>query len=643
MRRIAVGGVTLATVAATATAANAAHTGEVGKVTYNVGSTAYVANQDGSGQSILASGVVGNGAWSPDGSRYAYASADGSIHTVRYDGSRNVQLTNPAAGTATDPSWSAYGQRVYFSRSGQLFYASSDGSFWVTPLGENPGGSYYDVNPSVSDTSEVIFERSGAVYKHNPASPASPTKLVDAATSPDFAPGGATFVYVSAGNLWIADNAGGNKTQLTTEGGATDPAFSADGASVVYSTGGAVKKVVVATKQASTVKASSTAPSSQGVRRNVVQRVWGADGTDTAIQTSRWNYLDHGDTSTDTGRIPADAVVLSRSDTYLDALVGSALAINKQGPLLITARGNTVEPRVLAEIKRILGTSGDIYLLGGTLALPVGVENQLKGLGYTVKRIWGNTHYDTAVEINKQITSDPKVAIVTTGANYYDALAAGAAAGATGETVIVLSDGVNMPAASANYLNSLNPYPEQGGTDIVAAGGPGNTALGNAYYRNQLYNWGDDWLYYPLVGNNEKDTAVQLAEFFFAAPVNVALSTNRGWQDALTGGAMIGGAYGPLLLTDPTGLYGPVADYLYAGSGSITAGVMLGGYLALPDSLAGQIGNPISVAGQYDFVDFSAGVAKSGLRAQTATPKATVDAKTTEVPGLTTVKPKTIK
>ncbi|MDG6100859.1 cell wall-binding repeat-containing protein [Dactylosporangium aurantiacum] len=645
MRRIAIGGVTLASVAATATAANAAHQGDVGMLTYNVGSTAYVANQDGSGPTVLASGVNGNGAWSPDGSRFAYAATDGSIKTVRHNGGTPLTLTDPQDGVAIDPSWSAYGQRVYFSRYGQLWYTSSDGTFWERSLGENPGG-YNDINPSVSDANDVIFERSGSVYRYNPATPASPTLLVSGATNPDFAPGGDTFVYVSAGNVWTADSAGGNKTQLTTDGGASDPAFSADGASVVYSSGGSVKKVDVVSKQSATVKAG-TAPTSQGVRTNVVQRVWGADGTDTAIATSQWNYLDAGATEDDRGRVPAGAVVLSRSDTYLDALVGSALAINKHAPLLITARGNTVEPRVLAEVKRVLGTSGDVYLLGGTLALPAGIESQLTSLGYSVHRLWGATHYDTAIEINKQITTDPQTAIVTTGANYYDALAAGAAAGANPDTVIVLTDGVNMPAASANYLNSLSPYYQNGGTAIVTAGGPGNSALENAYFRGQLYTWGDDWFYFPLVGNNEMDTAVALAQFFFAAPVAAAISTNRGWQDALTGGAMIGAAYGPLLLTNPNALYGPVATYLSEGAGSIVGGVMLGGYLALPDSLIGTIGNNIAVTGQWEFEDLTAQLSAAGgktaLRAQTVTPKADADGGATKVPGLTAVTPKAAK
>jgi hypothetical protein len=640
VRRIAIGGVTLATVAATATAANASHQGEVGKVTYNVGSTVYVANQDGSGATVLTSGVNGNGAWSPDGSRFAYAATDGSIKTIRQYGGTTLDLTDPQDGIAIDPTWSSLGRWIIFSRNGQLWSTSSDGTFWESPLGENSGG-FVDVNPSVSDLGDIIFERSGAVYKYNPGAPASPTKLVDASTSPDYAPGGETFVYVSAGNLWIADNDGGNKQQLTTDGAGTNPSFSADGASVVYSTGNAVKKVNVASKQSALVKDNGTAPASQGVQRNVVQRVWGADGTDTAIATSQWNYGDvAGDAS---GRVPAEAVVLSRSDTYLDALVGSALAINKRGPLLITAPGNTVESRVLNEIKRILGSNGDIYLLGGTLALPAPIETQLKNLGYSVHRLWGATHFDTAIEINKQISSDPTTAIITTGTNYYDALAAGAAAGARPGTVVVLTDGVNMPAASANYLNTLSPYYQSGGTAIVTAGGPGDDALYNAWDRGQLYSWGDDWLYWPLVGDNEKDTAVALAEFFFASPLNVALATNRGWQDALTGGAMIGAAYGPLLLVDNTGgLYGPVGDYLSEGAGSIQYAVMLGGYLALPDNLAPTVGNAISVTGQFDFVDGTAAAAKKGLRAQTATPKAT-DGKTAQAPGLTAVAPTTIK
>ncbi|MET7420445.1 cell wall-binding repeat-containing protein [Dactylosporangium sp. NPDC005555] len=601
IRRLVIGGVTLATVAATVTAANATHPGTPGQVAYRVGGALYRANPDGSGATLMSSSsaIPGTtGSWSDDGSRYAYSSLGGLV-TVRAGGGQTVQITGNAADV--DPEWWPGGYGLLFSRNGQLFQAGANGT-WEEPFGADPAGAYQDTDPAISINSQIIFERTApgqpvSIYEFGQGHPAPDTKLVEG-SSPDFAPDGARFAYIAGGNLWTAAADGSAKKQLTTDGTASDPSYSPDGTEIAFSAAGALKKIKVDGSGPTTIKAAGTAPAWQTVNANGVERVWGADGVGTAIATSQWNYMDNDSGPEDAGRFPAEAVVLSRSDTYLDALVGSALAIKKGAPLLITKPGGTVEPRVLAEIKRVLGSSGDVYLLGGTLALPAGIETQLKGLGYTVKRIWGNTHYDTAVEINKQITPNPSVAIVTTGANYYDALAAGAAAGATaGNLAIVLTNGASMPASSAAYLNGLNPAK----VEVVTAGGPGDAALANALSRGQLGNWAgftiDDA--HRLVGQDEISTALQLAKYFFPNPSNVAISTNRGWQDALTGGAMIGAAYGPLLLTGPDHLDGSVAEYLSDNSACIWLGVMLGGYLALPDALIDPFGESFSATFDY--------------------------------------------
>jgi Cell wall binding domain 2 (CWB2) len=108
--------------------------------------------------------------------------------------------------------------------------------------------------------------------------------------------------------------------------------------------------------------------------------------------------------------------------------------------------------------------------------------------------------------------------------------------------------------------------------------------------------------YQRLVGQNEMDTALLIAQTFFAAPALAAVATNRTWFDALTGGAMVGFGYGPLLITDPAGLYPGVRDYLSRNSGNIGTGVLLGGSAALPDALISPLGEAISLPGQWDFV-----------------------------------------
>jgi hypothetical protein len=165
-----------------------------------------------------------------------------------------------------------------------------------------------------------------------------------------------------------------------------------------------------------------------------------------------------------------------------------------------------------------------------------------------------------------------------------------------------------MPAQSAAYLNQLNPDPVSG-TAIVTGGGPGDRALIGAFQAGQLPSWPANIRYFPLVGPNEKDTALMLADFFFDAPPIAAVATNRTWFDALTGGAMVGFDGGPLLITDPTTLYPGVSNYLSRNSGNIFTAVMLGGPVALSDALKSPLGEAISLPGQWDFVSSTPGAA----------------------------------
>jgi hypothetical protein len=639
--------------------------GVVGKISYQLpaSTTIFGVNPDGSNSAHIVDGAA-QAEWAPDGSRVAFVRSGSEIWTVTAAGSGPVKVTT---GTQIGhPIWTPFGDFLIFSQNGKLRLAASDGSGVAGDFNENPDPtSFQDVSPAVSVTNGVAFERDNGstpvgIYKFVPGSPTNPALLVSGGRMPDFSPDGTKLAYVVPAHpennvtvpdqVWTADANGANPAVLTSEtDGATTPKWSPDGSSVVYQaeTPGShpLKTIKVDTKAVTPLGVDGLDPAWQPINKNHVVRVWGGDGTATAIGTSQWNYDDFG--GSDPNRVPAKAVVLSRSDTYLDALVGSALAIDRQAPLLITAPTNSVETRVLAEIKRVLGPTGTIYLLGGVLALPQGIEDQLKGLGYTVNRIWGNTHYDTAIAIDKVITPVPKTAIVATGANFFDALAAGAAAGANPGTVIVLTNGDTMPATSAAYLNTLNPDPVTG-TAIVTGGGPGDRALVSACIARLMPSWPacDTIDYFPLVGPNEKDTALLLAQFFFFSPFVSAIATNRGWQDALTGGAMIGAEGGPLLLTDPTGLYGPLATYLNNNSGSMWDAIMLGGFLALPDTLIKPIGDAISLPDQWIYTSFQPiqGTG-NGRQAPLLTHQAPTGhhaGTTAKVPGLTRTTPKTI-
>ncbi|WP_327010533.1 cell wall-binding repeat-containing protein [Dactylosporangium sp. NBC_01737] len=602
--------------------AHASPPGQTGKITFRRGYQVFIAEPDGSGERVLVQAAgPGAGSWAPDGSRFVYAG--GGPVSVRPDGT-DVLLFGyrGSTGSIDRPVYAYNGRYVIYSWFGKLSITPADGTgttgLQLFSVPEIKDGT--DSYPASASDGTIIFQHgssaddsSSKIYRIDAFDKV--TKLIDSAMSPDFAPDDSKIAFVrlqapDGWQIWLADADGSNQKQLTTVASTgsnnnRDPSWSPDGDFILFTSdpygSPSVKRVDVTTGNVTTVVTNGSEPTCQPLNPNYVERVWGQTALGTAVATSRYNFADKG--VSDGLRVQAQAVVLSRDDMYFDALGGSALAVNKQAPLLITPPGS-LHGQTEAEIQRILAPGGTVYLLGGTIALSVNVENRLKTLGYTTVRLWGQSGYDTAIAVAKAITPNPTGVIIATSLEYYDALAAGAAAGANPGTVIVLTAGDTMPAATAAYLNSLDPDPDTG-TAMIGVGGPGVRALLNAYDAGQMPNWPDRISYYPVYGATAFETAIAVAEFFFTGPRTAAVATATTWYDALTGGAMIGGNLGPLLLSAPGSLSPQTRDYLSRNSSTIKYGVLLGGPLALNSSLITPVGDAISVPGYHKYVDYT--------------------------------------
>jgi hypothetical protein len=624
--------------------AHASLPGSRGAITFLRGTQVWIADADGNGARLLVENAGhGPGSWSPDGSRFVYSTGH-AIESVRQDGGDRVVVYQRAAGNVTGPAFTPDGEYVIFSDSGKLYVtaAGTDHGTVDALVYSDPGGSFAE-QATVSVDGTVAFQRDYAldgVIRRVDGVGTATTIITGGAGEPDFSPDGTklAFTRVTGGDgapivqqVWMADADGTDQVQLTTVSNAGfsngNPTWTADGGAVVFtSRAGAnrtLKRIDVATRQIDPLVDNASDATCQPVNANHVERVWGATALGTAVATSRYNWADHG---VDDGVRPqAKAVVLSRDDTYLDALGGSALAVAKQGPLLITPTGK-LHADIQAEIQRILGGTGTVYLLGGTVALSANVETKLRSLGYSVVRLWGQDEYATAVAVAKAITTEPSAIILATSLKYYDALAAGAAAGANPGTVVVLTAGDAMPAASAAYLDTVDPDR----VAVIAVGGPAVRALGNAV----LPSWPDDAEFYPVFGATEFETAVAVADFFFTGPRTAAVATATTWFDALTGGAMIGANGGPLLLSTPGTLNEPTRAYFSRNAGSITYGVLLGGPLALKDALITPLGNAISVPGQYDVSQYTETfTVPKTLRRSARHHRATTPGRTGGIPG----------
>ena len=104
------------------------------------------------------------------------------------------------------------------------------------------------------------------------------------------------------------------------------------------------------------------------------------------------------------------------------------------------------------------------YILGGTAAVSTSVENQAKAYG-TVKRIGGNTRYETSVLIAQEFFPNAKQAALAYAQNFPDGLSGGALAYAMKAPLVLTASGKESVAAA--YAK------EQGITSGVIFGGNG--------------------------------------------------------------------------------------------------------------------------------------------------------------------------
>ncbi|MBS2535562.1 cell wall-binding repeat-containing protein [Catenulispora sp. NF23] len=559
---------------------------------------------DGPRLATVSSAAEGATTWNPLGTRLLYSS-DPGLSTVHPDGSGAAPLTEPP-GVATKDT-----QPVETWDGSVVVFVQGDGGAVANLVSENTDGTtagdayrlptgaacQQEHFPSFGADGSLIYEcDSGGAQSVYHLGSSSAAQLIPNASQPASSNDGTKIAFVrpdgsGVPQVFTANADGSGITQVSHDpNGASKPAWSGDGKYLAYANEAFHEILEIPSAGGAPVGSIPDADDPDFtppvVDSNVVRQA-GADRIGTAIAASQLNFAGHG--AADQLRAQAGAVVLARSDTFADALGGSALAVHANAPLLITGSAG-LNPAVKTEIGRVLAPGGTVYLLGGPQALSPAVAAALSR--YHVVRLAGDTRYGTAVAIAKQINPHPTTVMIATGAVFPDALAAGA----TGQPVL-LTDGATMPKETLDYLKNLNPNPSAGGTELVTVGGPGDAALISAYKADKMPSWPAQIFRRKLAGADRYSTALLVAQTYFSSDLDAALATGSTWPDALSGGAMIGHRGGPLLLTAPTGISPAVLAYLRGQSASLYDLFLMGGPAALPNAIGQQAATVIGLPG----------------------------------------------
>lgn len=190
-------------------------------------------------------------------------------------------------------------------------------------------------------------------------------------------------------------------------------------------------------------------------------RIAGSDRYSTAIEISKEGFN------------KSKYVILASGDknNYSDALSVTPLAKAYNAPILFTS-GNKLEAAVEREIIRL--NASDVIIVGGTSAISVKIEDQLKNDGFDCERIAGADRYDTCAKIADRLVKtlgENNTIVIANGNNVANAISITSFAASNG-IPIILSEKDQIPANSMNYIlkykDVINTCIVVGGQDSVS-------------------------------------------------------------------------------------------------------------------------------------------------------------------------------
>ena len=297
----------------------------------------------------------------------------------------------------------------------------------------------------------------------------------------------------------------------------------------------------------------------------------------TAIGTMK-QIVNEGWDSNDSDWVSAGKyAIVATTAGYYDALSASGLAGLLNCPILMTA------PTSLTDATSVLIKSKgvkNVIVVGGTSAVSANTFNQIKKLGVSVERVWGNTAIGTAnkiYEYGKKVGSGwGSDAIVATSSSYQDALSIAPYAYQK-KAPIFLAKG--KPGTLID--TSVKAIKNGGFTRTIITGG--TAAVASSVESSQLA--GKNCV--RLGGNTAYGTSKLVANWCISQGMSAnkaGIATGKSYYDALTGAALCGKNNAVLCLVD-AGKETCVSGVLAPNKNKMLSAYVFGGTQAVPDSV----------------------------------------------------------
>lgn len=238
------------------------------------------------------------------------------------------------------------------------------------------------------------------------------------------------------------------------------------------------------------------------------------------------------------------SVVITSGYNFPNALSGSVLAKKLDAPILLSGNSTSENSRAIEYIKNHLTKDGTVYILGDEKEVSNDIVNSLNSLGYSnIKRLSGNSKYETIKAINDEINAKEGTPLVIAGGNVFaDGLSISTVAASKGYP-IVLSDSNSLSDSAVETIKKVKP------SKVYIIGGTGAISDSIREQVKSIANLSDDNIA-RIFGSDRYETSLNVAKYFDLSSDTVTFASGENFPDALAGSVYAAKYGSPVILVN---------------------------------------------------------------------------------------------